>query len=922
MHFPATFQGFIAALKDYLRPINPKAVALPKGETYYLTAALKEMRKAKHELLQMVPTRHQQQQRVTPASTPTTPTKVDDQAVAQKKYNLQDKTLDEIEDFLKKQRGVETPRGTGKGKGTGKRTGKEISPRKSTQASALTEAEQAAKDAQHAKIVQFLEKTFTDILGESGRIVDKAQEADLNKRRSNYSYEARSKLGVTNKAVKALKKVDKELLQEMTNNIKRREQQAAKKRKVQDRVQDSDPTPKRTKTTGDVLPATSTIQAPLQTPTSEAAAENMQEPASGDIVDIDPPTQFADVQEDPFDPFGENVIPNAQVPPATTSVNPTPVDFDLQRVKQEKDDDDDCQVIVEFSYEEKIEMLQKNSARCKDCKKKEDTPCPRHYIKMWELQVEERDYETARKQVKKDITECEECDKQLVGVCTTHYKVSAMIENKQKVRKAMEEDKRVLLNIKKERQDIQERQRAQDSAAKSGEHEIAPTPGEGKGPGTSVTTPASEQVSSTPYSALVHEAWRLSIDLSQQAQGQKEMVPSSDVDESDDELDVTGDDQEHALQGTNGKIIVRNSQLGPVIFEYSTDDDDDSVADNTPVWKAFFELDTSSSFDVDENVQLLAKLDRKDEEGGQSDVDLEPDALSTKAQGSSEESSSSSEESVHVPAQGDFSSACKTHVHVYGPEECVDHSDCNSAVETQTKQGNNSTGKPNTQVCTPDFTPQDREHEDPGTFVEDTQAEQISNQNKESQAQESVPETQESTGSDNIEALSTGKSARDISMVENMADDTEEKKDEKEGPSTIQKKGRPRKVTGRADNVSGPSMASEVVRLPTSRQIALAEKKSRDANDDGFALPKHYVESGKAGGLWCCCLCLHFKINTLTGSRSLRGVVCNSQLVNCEVHKNVFLKKKMKSTIFQSLLNSYYTSLFSGTGKRALRPRK
>ena len=878
VHFPVTFQGLVAALKDYLRPINPQVVALPEGETYYLTAALKHMRKTKDELHQMVPTRHQEKQIVTPASTPT---KVDDEAHEPKKYNIEGKTLDEIEAFCKKQRGANATSGTGKGKGTGKK----ISPRKSTPTPALTEAEQSAKDAQHEKIVAFLEKSFTDILGESGRIVDKAQEADLNKRRYNYAYEARSKLGVTNKAVKAVKKVDRDLLQEMTTNIKKREQQAAKKRKAQDRAHESAPNPKKTKTTGDVLPTTSTIQAPVQTQRSEGAAEVMQEPASGDIVDIDPPTQFADTHEEPFDPFGEHVIPNAQVPPATTSVPPTPVDFDLQRVKQEKDDDDDCQVILEFSYADKIDMLQKNSERCKDCKKKEDTPCPRHYIKLWELQVEEKDYETAKKAVKKDITECDECDKQMAGVCTTHYKVSAMIENKKKVRKTMEEDKRVMLNIKKEREEIQERQRAQDSAARSGEHETEPI----------ITTPALEQVSSTPFCALVDEAWRLSIDLSQQAQGEKERVPSSDVDKSDDDLDVVSDEQEHALEGSNGKIIVRNSQLGPVIFECSTDDDDDSVVDNTPVWKAFFELDSSSSFDVDENVQMLAKLDRKDEEGGQSDVDLEPDALSTKAQGSSQESSSSvhePEESVHDRAQGDFQSPCKSHDHVYGPEECVVHIDCSSAVETQAEQGNNNAEKPSLQESAPDTTLQDRAHEDPDNYVEETQAGQLINQTKESKELESVPETQDSAGSDNREASSTGKSDRDISMVENMADDTEVKKDEKEEPSTRQKKGRPRKVTGRADDVSGPSMASEVVRLPTSRQIALAEKKSRDANDDGFALPKHYVESGKDGGLWCCCLCLHLKINALTGSRSLRGGVNNSQLVNCQVHYNVFWKKK------------------------------
>ena len=678
MHFPVTFQGFVAALKDYLRPINPNVVALPKGENYYLTAALKDMRKAKHELLQMVPTRHQEKQRVTPASTPT---KVPDQALEPKKYNIESKTLDEIDAFLKKQRRAEaeTTGGTGKGKGKGK----SISPKKSTQTPAITEAEQAAKDAEHARIVEFLEKSFTDILGESGRIVDKAQEADLNKRRSNYAYEARSKLGVTNKAVRAVKRVDRDLLQEMTTKIKKREENAAKKRKAQERAHESAPKPKKTKTTGDVqhaeadvLPTTSTIQEPVQTQRAEVATGHMQEPASGEIGDIEPPTQFKDGQEEPFDLFDEHVIPNAQVPPATVTVPlPTPDDFDLQKVKKEKDDDDDddCQVILEFSYEEKIEMLQKNSERCKDCKKKEDTPCPRHYIKMWELQVEEKDYETARKAVKKDITECDECDKQMTGVCTTHYKVSAMIENKKKVRKAMEEDKRVLMNIKKERVEIQERQRAQDSASRSGEHETAPTPVEGKGPDTIHPTPALAQVSSTPLCALVDEAWRLSIDLSQQAQGEKERVPSSDVDESDDELDVIGDGQEHALERSNGKVIVRTSPMGPVIFECSTDDDDDSVVDNTPVWKAFFELDSSSSFDVDESVQMLANLELQDEEEGESDVDLEPDALSTKAQGSSQESSSSthdSEANGHDRAQGDLQSACKSPDHVYDPDQC------------------------------------------------------------------------------------------------------------------------------------------------------------------------------------------------------------------------------------------------------------
>ena len=874
MHFPVTFQGFVAALKDYLRPINPNVVALPKGENYYLTAALKNMRKAKHELLQMVPTRHQEKQRVTSASTPT---KVPDQAHEPKKYNIEGKTLDEIDAFLKKQRRAdaeaETTGGTGKGKGKGKN----ITPKKSTPTPAITEAEQAAKDAEHARIVEFLEKSFTDILGESGRIVDKAQEADLNKRRSNYAYEARSKLGVSNKAVRALKKVDRNLLQEMTTKIKKREENAAKKRKAQERAHESAPKPKKTKTTDAVRPTTSNIQPPAQTQRSEVSGEDTQEHASGDTVEV-PPTAPV-LAEDPFDPFGEHVIPNAQVPPATTSVAPTPVDFDLHKVKQEKgdDDEDDCQVILEFSYAEKIEMLQKNSERCKDCKKKPDTPCPRHYIKLWELQVEEKDYDTARNTVKKDISECEECDKQMAGVCTTHYKVSAMIENKKKVRKAMEEDKMVFLNIKKERDDIQERQRAQASAAQSGEHETDPTPGEGEGVDTITITPATEQVSSTPFCALVDEAWRLSIDLSQQAQGEKGRVPSSDVDESDDEIE---DIQERPrAQGSNGKIIVRSSQLGPVVFEYSsTDDDDDSVADNTPVWKAFFELDSSSSFDVDANVQMLARLDRNDEEGGQSDVDLESDALSTKAQLCSTESSSSvheSDESVHVPAQGDFPSAYKVHDQVYGREECVDQSGCSSAVETPAEQSNNNAEKPSPLQCAPDPTVQDRAPEDQDNYVEETQPGQLINPTKESKEMESVPETQDSAGSD-------------ISSDENMADDTEVKKDEAEEPIKKQKKGRPRKVTGRADDVSVPSMASEMIRLPTSRQIALAEKKSRDANDDGFALPTHYVELGKDGGLWCCCLCLHLKINALTGSRSLRGGVYNSQLLNCQVHYNVF----------------------------------
>ena len=169
---------------------------------------------------------------------------------------------------------------------------------------------------------------------------------------------------------------------------------------------------------------------------------------------------------------------------------------------------------------------------------------------------------------------------------------------------------------------------------------------------------------------------------------------------------------------------------------------------------------------------------------------------------------------------------------------------------------------------------------------------QIIDQTKESKDLDCVPETQDSAGSDNREASRTGKSDRDISIVDNMAYDTEVKKDEKEEPMTRQKKGRPRKVTRRADDVSGPSMASDVVRLPTSRQIALAEKKSRDASDEGFALPKHYVESGKNGGLWCCSLCLHLKIIALTGSRSLRGGVNNSKLVNCQVDYKFFGKKK------------------------------
>ena len=105
----------------------------------------------------------------------------------------------------------------------------------------LSRAFKAVNENRRQKIKEFLDMSFTEVLGKQGVLIDREQERELNEKRRKYAYEAETKLGLTKDAKLKMATYDKVLQSEMKISVKDREARLAmsKKRPSEDTRKES-----------------------------------------------------------------------------------------------------------------------------------------------------------------------------------------------------------------------------------------------------------------------------------------------------------------------------------------------------------------------------------------------------------------------------------------------------------------------------------------------------------------------------------------------------------------------------------------------------------------------------------------------------------------------------------------------------------
>ena len=641
----------IAGLKDYFGLIDPEACPPPQGSPYHLTHILKEMRKANDQFHQQVPT-------FAPSSHKKSAPKVIKEVPAVggdgegTKYTVT-MTIDEMKNFVQVHEQDPTPT-------TAPATGTTTTAPTTTGTSAatprpgeqdLTRAYKAINDNRRQKIKDFLEMSFTEVLGKQGVLIDREQERELNEKRRKYAYEAETKLGLTKEAKLKMSTYDKVLQSEMKISVKDREARLAMSKKRPSDTQGKVGTsPKRSRTTlqqtaghGDApsaqgvdediqvlegmraLPVLPDLPAPVDAglaqheplgdPPTETAEEVPQQ--SVDDTPLPPPTQYRDTPTQSTGSRGTFDLFHDFPGPSSGTVDPRNI-----KVEAAETTEDFCEIVESYTYQEKLDILSNRIARCDDCEKSAGS-CKAHYFELWDIQVTELSNEDATRRIEEDKAKCGACRLATAKVCKNHYHVMSLIDRKKDVAKEQAKELLEAKEIKKEKEENIARQGAggdpQETEPES-DRTKADVPSSGavsetpalSSEGYIQIAPVETQVSSTQLSTTQFEAWHLSIVLSQQAR-RAAKVPSSDAEETDDEDDLVDKSSESHVSiadaQEHGKDIVRSSRMGPVVFDSS---DDDSFDDHVPLWLALknIDLDSSSSFNVDDEVKPIRKNGR------------------------------------------------------------------------------------------------------------------------------------------------------------------------------------------------------------------------------------------------------------------------------------------------------------------------
>ena len=357
---------------------------------------------------------------------------------------------------------------------------------------------------------------------------------------------------------------------------------------------------------------------PLGNPPTETAEEIPQQPV--DDTPLPPPSQYRDKPTQSTGSRGTFDLFHDFPGPFSGTVDPRNI-----KVEAADTTEDFCEIVESYTYQEKLDILTNRISRCDDCEKSAGH-CKVHYFELWDIQVTELSNEDATRMIEEDKAKCGACRLALAKVCKNHYHVMSLIDRKKDVQKEQAKELLKAKEIKKEKEeniahqgaggDPQETEldsaRAKADVPSSGA--VSETPALSS-EGYIQIAPVETQVSSTQLSTTHFEAWHLSIALSQQA-GQAAKVPSSDAEETDDEDDLVDKSSESRVSiddaQEHGKDIVRSSRMGPVVFDSS---DDDSFDDHVPLWLALknVDLDSSSSFNVDDEVKQLEQMEDEED---------------------------------------------------------------------------------------------------------------------------------------------------------------------------------------------------------------------------------------------------------------------------------------------------------------------